>query len=349
MGWGRLDDDYATHPKIVAVGPLAMALDVAAICYSNRHLTDGFVPAGVVPMLINVSGLLNDADPLTGGRRNRIGITVEVRDLVDRLTSEGVWEHADGGYLIHDFLEFNKARKDVLAERESNAQRQALFKARKQKGNGVNNSVTGAALTAEKQAGNKHPVPDPDPNRREVVCPAREDDKPLTKREATFVAFWDIHPERRGRLVGKSDAGRAFEQYVAPGEEDAFLEAARHYAASEEATKEQGKYAKTPANWIPDWTEWVDDVSESESPVAAPQGWPDHQRPEHLTELRPTESATPAELEDKRQQLIALGRPRLAEVWYPPSDAPAAIARYAARSAEDTTEEVSKKGQEVFA
>ena len=43
MGWVRLDDSFATNPKILTVGPLGMAMQVAAICYANRHLTDGVI------------------------------------------------------------------------------------------------------------------------------------------------------------------------------------------------------------------------------------------------------------------------------------------------------------------
>lgn len=51
MGWGRFDDAYPHHPKLLAAGADGLALDVAAVCYSNRYGTDGFIPAAMLPAL----------------------------------------------------------------------------------------------------------------------------------------------------------------------------------------------------------------------------------------------------------------------------------------------------------
>ena len=44
MTWLRIDDDFYDHPKIVAAGPLAIALHVLSMGYASRHGTDGFIP-----------------------------------------------------------------------------------------------------------------------------------------------------------------------------------------------------------------------------------------------------------------------------------------------------------------
>ena len=44
MPWVRIDDGYADHPKMAAVGPLGQALWLAGLAYCNRYLTDGFIP-----------------------------------------------------------------------------------------------------------------------------------------------------------------------------------------------------------------------------------------------------------------------------------------------------------------
>jgi len=98
MVWARFDDQYPDHPKVIEAGPLAAWLNVCAICYSSRYLTDGFVPAGQVRKLAD----LEDA-----------------MQLAERLVAAGLWERVPGGFLVHDYLEYNPSREKVNAEREA--------------------------------------------------------------------------------------------------------------------------------------------------------------------------------------------------------------------------------------
>ena len=91
MPWVRLDDQFPNHPKVVGVGPLGIALQVAALCYSNRYLTDGFIPAAAVPTLIDFSELDEHAFNGMGG---------VCWLAVGKLVSAGMWEEAPGGYTI---------------------------------------------------------------------------------------------------------------------------------------------------------------------------------------------------------------------------------------------------------
>ena len=45
MTWARFESDAPSHPKIVGIGIDGWGLFSASICYANRHLTDGFIPA----------------------------------------------------------------------------------------------------------------------------------------------------------------------------------------------------------------------------------------------------------------------------------------------------------------
>jgi len=102
MPWIKLDDQYADHPKIVAAGPLAAWLHTCALCYAGRYLTDGFIPERQVRKLADV----DDAE-----------------DLAQRLVEVGLWEIAEGGYLIHDYLEYNPSAESVQADREEARER----------------------------------------------------------------------------------------------------------------------------------------------------------------------------------------------------------------------------------
>jgi len=64
------------------------------------------------------------------------GHDVEHAELVDLLIDVGLWEETDGGYLIHDYLDYNPSKAEVLAERQANAKRQKEFQERRRKANG---------------------------------------------------------------------------------------------------------------------------------------------------------------------------------------------------------------------
>ncbi len=110
MAWVRLDEEFAEHPKLANAGPLAGMMQVAALCYCNRHLTDGFIPRGQVPKLIVCDGLFRERDgkiqPITW------------RDVVQDMIDGGLWREVEGGYQIHDYLEFQPSKEDVLSSRE---------------------------------------------------------------------------------------------------------------------------------------------------------------------------------------------------------------------------------------
>ena len=103
MTWVKLDDRYATHRKLLRAGPVAMALDVAGMCYSAGHGTDGFIPAEA---LVAAAPFL--ALP-------------KARAAAAQLVAVGRWQTVEGGWRIHDFLDYNpsaaKREKDLEAGR----------------------------------------------------------------------------------------------------------------------------------------------------------------------------------------------------------------------------------------
>lgn len=105
MAWVRLDDGFAEHPKIEEAGPLAAWLHVAALCYCNRHLTDGFIPAGKVKRLADVPNV-----------SRHIGALVKV----------GMWMEVEGGYAIHDYLQYQPSRDEVEKGRAEARRRSAM-------------------------------------------------------------------------------------------------------------------------------------------------------------------------------------------------------------------------------
>lgn len=90
MTWTRLDDGFPTHPKVIGLSDAGFRALVTGLCYANQHLTDGFIPQGVV----------------------------KTRAAVE-LCSRKIWGVDNrGGYVIHDFLDYNRSKAEVMNERE---------------------------------------------------------------------------------------------------------------------------------------------------------------------------------------------------------------------------------------
>jgi hypothetical protein len=121
MPWARFDDQMLDHEKIVAAGPLGFALHAAAIIYSNRTLSDGFVPAGRIDALISLRGVyVESGGPAGGGvgRRGARRVPADAQEIAEQLVELGLWAAVAGGWRVHDFLDFNPSRAEVEAERE---------------------------------------------------------------------------------------------------------------------------------------------------------------------------------------------------------------------------------------
>jgi hypothetical protein len=155
MPWVRIDDDFPQHPKVVQVGPIGMALQIAALCYSNHYLTDGFIPQQVVEHLL-------------------IGCSTDVTaDTVEKLVQVGMWEVGNKGYMIHDFLEYQPSKAQILSDRE---QKQAAGRA-----GGVASAKAKHQQVFEQNPtdapAESKPVPNPNPNPNPVPDPTPLDDK----------------------------------------------------------------------------------------------------------------------------------------------------------------------------
>lgn len=131
MPWGRLDDSLYDHPKLDEfptdeptlrhivdsleledlVRLAGIGLWARSISYANRHLTDGAVSRSVIVRKLGGSAALADA-----------------------VSNAELFDPGSTGFVIHDFLEFNDSRVDVLERRQKEAERKAAWRASKRAG-----------------------------------------------------------------------------------------------------------------------------------------------------------------------------------------------------------------------
>jgi hypothetical protein len=116
MTWLRLDDGFATHPKVLQVSDRSLRAFLVALCWSGHHSTDGKVPASVIS-----------------------------RRAAAELLKVGLFEVGDEeSFLVHDFLDYNPSKEEIENERRSSRERMRRVRQNKQENNGAN---TGLGVT----------------------------------------------------------------------------------------------------------------------------------------------------------------------------------------------------------
>ncbi|MBT2505127.1 hypothetical protein J7I98_04290 [Streptomyces sp. ISL-98] len=110
MPWVRLDDRFPSHRKVALLSDRAFRLYVSALCWSSENLTEGRITDRELPIVTRLRGAKAAAKELEDAR---------------------LWDRTEGGWSIHDYLEYNPDRARVQEDRAANAARQAAFRERK--------------------------------------------------------------------------------------------------------------------------------------------------------------------------------------------------------------------------
>lgn len=165
MPWVKLDDQFFAHPKIVDLPKDAKLLYLAGLTHAAAQLTDGRLSTGAV----RIVAAMVDVD------RTEAGV----------LVNAGLWDADDDGYVIHDFLQYNRSADQVKADRARAAERQDRYRDRHNErdadddnavsnaaSNGVTDEETTAFVTPSLTAANSrtqpHTVTRPDPKPRKL-------------------------------------------------------------------------------------------------------------------------------------------------------------------------------------
>ena len=99
MTWVKVDDQFYDHPKAIKAGRDGRDLFIAGLCYCAAQLTDGFIAAESVPLIAAKAGIPN------------------AKKAATTLVSVGFWDSVDGGYSVHEYLEYNPSGDKIKADR----------------------------------------------------------------------------------------------------------------------------------------------------------------------------------------------------------------------------------------
>lgn len=119
MPWARIDDQANDDDKLNSLGSDAFRLWVRGLVYCQKKLTDGFIPDAQIGTL---AALSRD--------RDRGRMIAELLAEHPRLGKGPLWHKVEGGYQMHDYLDWNESRAQVEASRQAASQRVALFRDR---------------------------------------------------------------------------------------------------------------------------------------------------------------------------------------------------------------------------
>lgn len=176
--------DIAKQHKFIEAGPVASWLWLAGVGHCRLSSTDGFIPKLVVPTLV----------PGMKGAFAHAAALVRV----------GLWDEVVGGYLVHDYFDFNPSRAELEQMRRDDNERKKLGR-RKDEARVSAGNPTGIlpdALRVRADAppvGASSPSPSGTPS---VVVDLSEEEIPIS----TVAPVWGQRHTRRPSLA----AGESF-------------------------------------------------------------------------------------------------------------------------------------------
>jgi len=107
MTWLKTDDRYPEHRKVRRLTDGAYRLHHTAMCACAKDETDGYVT-------------VEDVADMEHGNR--------LRKHIDALVSADLWEEVSGGWMIHDYLDYNPSHASLVAKRAVDKARQEKYR-----------------------------------------------------------------------------------------------------------------------------------------------------------------------------------------------------------------------------
>lgn len=98
MSWAKLDDKFWSNPKVEMVGNEAAGAYARMLSYCGDQLTDGKLTDGAARYIAKAK-------------------------VIDRLAEFGFIVQNGSGWVIPDYLDYNRSKAQVLAKREADKKR----------------------------------------------------------------------------------------------------------------------------------------------------------------------------------------------------------------------------------
>lgn len=133
--WVKISLDLPRHPKMMQISVPARWLFIEMLCYCSEYMTDGVVPEVVAKRLATNTA----SDTLSmlqstmlskelSTKANKalsdllsVGLAELAEHLLNKLKSNGdpaTLSYENGAFLIHDYLDHQASRKDIIARQE---------------------------------------------------------------------------------------------------------------------------------------------------------------------------------------------------------------------------------------
>jgi hypothetical protein len=101
--WTKLDDGFYDNPKVIEAGLEATGLYVLCLTWTSKHRKGGSISHAAIARFAGV----------------------RAAHLSDILLSVGLFENAEGGFEIHDYLEYNPSPETIAAKEKEISEKRA--------------------------------------------------------------------------------------------------------------------------------------------------------------------------------------------------------------------------------
>jgi hypothetical protein len=185
MAWLKLTDDLWGNRKTQRLlkrgqngsGLTAFGLHMAALLHCSKYLTDGYVEPDFVEETLD--------DAKVKGKARAV--------MVDSLVEGGQWKVQGDGWQVHDYLDHNPSRAEVLKRRAKDAERKARGRATQSADSPHGQDEDTPRSPVEVPAPSDGPVPS-----RPVPSTEQQDESPRETANG-FPGFEDVR-ERLGEM-----------------------------------------------------------------------------------------------------------------------------------------------------
>ena len=146
MSWVKVDDRIFLHRKFRLASDPARLLYIAGLCYAAQAESDGVI-------------LTADLAVVAAYAR-----TVDATATAAELVTVGLWERTEGGFQVHDYLEYQPSRAHLEAERKRKREWAASNSGASSASSGRSNSAPVAPSRSRSRSGSRtQPDPQGDP------------------------------------------------------------------------------------------------------------------------------------------------------------------------------------------